>query len=353
MKKLPLRLFYSYAHEDIAARETLDQHLELLIRKNVLVRWHDRQIVPGRDWHHSIAESLETADIIVFLVSKAFLDSEFVRDHEIPMAMAQLEKGRARVVPILLEPPDGWEKQAFAKLEVLPTKGLPISKWSDPVAAYADAVRGIGRAVRDVIVEGGGAFEFSCHEFTEAELSALEKSDRKRALDGLARLRAELNRTVPFRRFEENLLIATWELRRFGDPSFAGALPPESLFHVAQIVSALDLVVLQEVDRDLRRFEALLAVLGPEWGYLVSDVAPPARQQRTLRRSLLQAARRVPWVRGARDPAAGAPRGRGAAVLQLSRPPSWRPSGPPAGTSTSAPHTSSTAARTGRTWRGA
>ena len=51
MKRPPLKIFYSYAHEDEQARDRLDEYLELLARRNLVVRWHDRHIVPGREWN--------------------------------------------------------------------------------------------------------------------------------------------------------------------------------------------------------------------------------------------------------------------------------------------------------------
>lgn len=67
MKRGPLKVFYSYAHQDEKARDTLDQHLELLSRRNLILRWHDRHIVPGSEWNSAIQEALESADIIISL----------------------------------------------------------------------------------------------------------------------------------------------------------------------------------------------------------------------------------------------------------------------------------------------
>jgi hypothetical protein len=69
----PLKVFYSYAHQDEKARDSLDQHLELLARRNLILRWHD--IVPGSEWDSAIQEALESADIILLLVSKSFMAS--------------------------------------------------------------------------------------------------------------------------------------------------------------------------------------------------------------------------------------------------------------------------------------
>jgi endonuclease/exonuclease/phosphatase family metal-dependent hydrolase len=275
VKRGPLKVFYSYAHQDEKARDTLDQHMELLSRRNLILRWHDRHIVPGSEWDSAIQEALDSADIILLLVSRAFMASRYVKEEEIPAAMREHEAGRARVVPVLLENVPGWRQASFARLELLPTKGRAVSQWRDPVAAFADVARGVGRVAKDIIVAGGGPFEFGAHEFTEAELSGLRIRERKHCTEGLGRLRSALNDQVSPRRYERNLLVANWALRKFGALAGDRRLP-EALYYMAQVISAFDLVALQEVDRKLDQLEALLDILGPDWSFLVTDVAPGA-----------------------------------------------------------------------------
>ena len=43
----------------------------------------------------------------------------------------------------------------------------------------------------------------------------------------LAALRAQLNNTIPARRMEQNLLIATWNIRGFGNITLEWASKPE------------------------------------------------------------------------------------------------------------------------------
>jgi hypothetical protein len=274
MKRGPLKVFYSYAHKDEALRDRLDEYLELLARQNLIVRWHDRHIVPGSEWDAAIAEALRSSDIILLLISKSFAASEYINMYEIPAAMEAHEAGRSRVVPIFLEDVPGWHQAEFAKLQFLPTGARPISTWKDPVEAFADITRGIRQVVKDIIIAGGGPFEFGPHEFTEAELSRLSKSTRERTANGLETLRKDLIHQIPARRYESNLLMATWALRRFGSPTHVPIDHAESLFYMAEVISSFDLVALQEVDQDLRRLRNLLEILGPDWNVLVSETAP-------------------------------------------------------------------------------
>ena len=74
VKRRPLKLFFCYAHENADIRQALDRHLDILEREGLVITWYDGAIVPGSQWSDAIDENLRGADIIVLLVSKAFLE---------------------------------------------------------------------------------------------------------------------------------------------------------------------------------------------------------------------------------------------------------------------------------------
>jgi hypothetical protein len=154
MKRGPLKVFYSYAHEDEAIRDRIDEHLKLLARQNLIVGWHDRHLLPGAEWDTVIGEMLISADVVLLLVSRAFMASKYINQVEIPEAMKVHQSGKVRVLPILIEHVPGWTKAPFAKLQVLPSKARAIQDWDDPVDAYHDIARGVGQVVKDIIIEG-------------------------------------------------------------------------------------------------------------------------------------------------------------------------------------------------------
>lgn len=129
-KPKPRSVFYSYSHKDEDLRDELDAHLTLLKRDGFISTWHDRKIRPGDEWDHVINENLETADIILFLVSHHFLASQYCRDIEVKRAMERCQKHEAILIPIILKS-CVWTSEAFAKLQVLPKNCRPLAEWPD------------------------------------------------------------------------------------------------------------------------------------------------------------------------------------------------------------------------------
>jgi TIR domain len=146
----PLEVFFSYAHRDEALRNYLADHLRLLERQGIITGWHDRRITGGTEWAGAIDEHLRTAQIILLLISSAFLASDYCYDVELRHTIERHEAGEARVVPIILRPVD-WHSASFGKLQALPKDGLAVTSWPNPDDAFADIARGI-RSIAEELV---------------------------------------------------------------------------------------------------------------------------------------------------------------------------------------------------------
>ncbi len=130
-----IKLFYCYAHEDKVWRDELENHLVSLKRLYALRNWHDREILPGQEWEHAIEDSLNTAHLILLLISPDFIRSDYAYGKEMQRALERHEEGSCKVIPILLRPTflDG---APFTKLQMLPTDAKPISRWPDRDEAF-------------------------------------------------------------------------------------------------------------------------------------------------------------------------------------------------------------------------
>ncbi|MCL2137206.1 MAG: endonuclease/exonuclease/phosphatase family protein [Coriobacteriia bacterium] len=90
--------------------------------------------------------------------------------------------------------------------------------------------------------------------------------ERLRIISKLLALRAQLDEQVPAKTATDTLLLATWNVREFGDNRRT-----ESLHYLAEIVNRFDLVALQEVSSDLSGLQKLVSLLGHNWDYIVTD----------------------------------------------------------------------------------
>src|SRR5438046_1758267 len=126
----PVEIFCSYAHQDEAWLRKLETHLSLLKRQGLVSLWHDRLLVPGTDWTQTIDASLETASVILLLVSADFIASDYCYGIEMKRALTRQEAGEVQVIPILLRPVD-WETAPFAHLHALPTNAKPLTTWAN------------------------------------------------------------------------------------------------------------------------------------------------------------------------------------------------------------------------------
>ncbi len=111
--------------------------------------WYDREISAGTEWEHQIDTHLDTAQIILLLVSPDFMDSDYCYGREMKRAMERHESGEARIIPILLRPVY-YEGAPFEKFQMLPTNGKPITSWPHHDEAFEEIAKGISKAVKEL-----------------------------------------------------------------------------------------------------------------------------------------------------------------------------------------------------------
>lgn len=136
-------LFFSYSHKDEDLRNELETHLSLLKRQGIISTWHDRRISAGSEINSVISAELESAQIILLLVSAAFLASDYCYEIEMNRALQKHAEKSAVVIPVILHPCD-WHSSLFGGLRATPTDGKPISmhgNMQEALAVVASDVR--------------------------------------------------------------------------------------------------------------------------------------------------------------------------------------------------------------------
>jgi len=143
---MPSKIFISYAHKDEAFKDELVIRLKGLQRNGYLITWHDRKIEPGQLWDAAIKSALDTASIIVFLVSPDFLDSDYIHNVEIKKAFERYHAGQCKIVPIIIRPCH-FQDTAIGELQALPKNAKPISTWSDKDEAWYDVLEQLKKTI--------------------------------------------------------------------------------------------------------------------------------------------------------------------------------------------------------------
>jgi endonuclease/exonuclease/phosphatase family metal-dependent hydrolase len=96
----------------------------------------------------------------------------------------------------------------------------------------------------------------------------------------LCKLMKALDLQVPPKTLDRNLLVATWNIRAFGRftqkwISEEGDSPKRDMFSmrcIAEIVKRFDVLAVQEVKGNLKALRHLMKALGPDWGFLLTDI---------------------------------------------------------------------------------
>src|SRR5688572_20889200 len=146
----PVRIFFSYAHEDEKFREELEKHLSFLKRNKKIIGWHDRRITGGSNWEQEINENIDKAQIILMLISPDFIASDYCFETESIRALERHKKKEAVVIPIIVRP-CLWTETPFKSLQALPTDGVPISTCSNPDEAWLDVAKGLLKVVDQLL----------------------------------------------------------------------------------------------------------------------------------------------------------------------------------------------------------
>ena len=181
---MPVKIFCCYAHEDEPLLKKLKTHLFPLQRAGLVDVWYDCDISAGTDWEQQIKERLNTAHIILLLVSPDFMASDYCYSIEMQRAIERHEQGEAHVIPIILRPV--YWQDVLGKLQALSTDAIPVmsSGWHYQDEAFFNVTEGI----RNVVVKVMSSLtpssptlpiKQSKPEPTETPASALMKQTRK------------------------------------------------------------------------------------------------------------------------------------------------------------------------------
>jgi TIR domain len=125
----------------------LKNHLGQLKRNERITIWDQGKIGAGEEWKQAMATSLQEAQIILLLISRSFLASDYCYTIQMQEAIRRHEQQAARVIPIILRSAY-WQEPPLDKLKVLPDEQKPIAEWKPQDKGYTNVVLNIAQVVK-------------------------------------------------------------------------------------------------------------------------------------------------------------------------------------------------------------
>lgn len=100
-----------------------------------------------------------------------------------------------------------------------------------------------------------------------------KKSTRNRAINGLQSVCKLVSNYMPEKSVYSRLILGTWNIRNFDDNRFGhGPRLDESFYYIAEVISAFDVIAIQEVCRDMQPLRKVMQLLGDDYDMIMTDV---------------------------------------------------------------------------------
>jgi TIR domain/Sulfatase-modifying factor enzyme 1 len=167
----PIKVFLSYSHKDDELKKEFCDHLAVLQHNQLIDSWQDRNIDAGSEWADAIHQNLEQAEIILLLVSSAFMASRYCYSIEMQQALKRHKSGAAKVIPVIIRD-SSWTTSPLGQLQAVPRDNRAVAAWGDQFArdtAWKQVTEEITKVARGLI------------DRRQSESLAVQKANAKQA----------------------------------------------------------------------------------------------------------------------------------------------------------------------------
>lgn len=183
LKAVKIFLLSHLSNDANYQRKRLLVHLEPLRRRLDVLFYDSSEIAPGKIYASEIERHLQTANIILFLISPDFI-AHYHRDgQEVDHAIKRYDEENIRIIPILLVPA-AWKETPLAKF--IPKEGQSVSQLPDQEFACLHIAQEIGKVVDEVIDEvrkKKAADEINKRNYVNSAKGYFRNGDYQEALD--------------------------------------------------------------------------------------------------------------------------------------------------------------------------
>ena len=142
-----LRVFLSYARRDEVHGSVMSYALRQTLEAEGWIKlWFDEHLTPAAKWDEEIKQKLLESDIIILLLSRNFINSDYCMSTELPLALGMYQDGKT-IIPILIESIDldAPALQDLKEIQHLPRKA--IKEWVKESRAIENVLYHVRRIV--------------------------------------------------------------------------------------------------------------------------------------------------------------------------------------------------------------
>lgn len=117
--------------------------------------WDDSHILAGELWDNEVKENLNSANIVLLLLSPDFLASRYINDTELTIIFDRRDKEECKVIPILLrnclwDQDKRIKEAAIIPKDVKSRKLLQIAAWERPNDAFHNIAKELETLILDI-----------------------------------------------------------------------------------------------------------------------------------------------------------------------------------------------------------
>ncbi len=272
----PARMFVSYAPEDAEFFAAFRQHQAVLTRRGVVEVWHEGRLQAGAAFPDESRAQLDRADVVVLLVSAAFLDGERIWREHLDRALERERRGEVTILPVLIRAVH-MDGAPFEGLQMLPRDGRPIADpgndaaWKEVAEALADLLTRPDRDPRHA----------------EERLPGDRPDEFRDRVERLCRLREKkplvpCHAPLPF--------AALWEMETSQDPIEVKPIAALDGTPTRAIVEAFDRLLDERYRGEQQYLASMLIYRGPD---APMDLVRHARNQRGITLTSFEALNRL------------------------------------------------------------
>jgi hypothetical protein len=125
------QVFISYSHKDNRFLTELRCHLKPYLRQGAFSAWSDTQIEPSSRWFDDIKTAMSQSSVAVMLVTPAFLESDFIHEHELGPLLRAAEAGGVKILWVLVRD-CSWKETSLKDYQALGSTDKPLAGLSPP-----------------------------------------------------------------------------------------------------------------------------------------------------------------------------------------------------------------------------